>query len=214
MSRLSGVPYGMNIARIIGRSLLVAVVASVVRAEDAVNAQEQPSVRTETATLAGGCFWCLEAAFQSLDGVIRVTPGYTGGHVKDPSYEQVCSGETGHAEAVRIEFDPSKVGFEDLLDLFWQIHDPTQLNRQGSDIGTQYRSAIFYHGKVQKKTAEESIRQLAASGTCKGKIVTALEPAGKFYEAEDYHRNYYRNNYNAPYCTFVIRPKMKKLGLE
>lgn len=214
MSRLSGVPYGMNIARIIGRSFAVALVASVIRAEDSMNAQAQPSAGTETATFAGGCFWCVEAIFQSLDGIVKITPGYTGGHVKNPSYEQICSGGTGHAEAIRIEYDPSKVSFEELLDLFWQAHDPTQLNRQGSDIGTQYRSAIFYRGEAQKKSAEESIRKLAASGTYSGKIVTTLEPAGDFYEAEDYHRNYYRKNSDAPYCVFVIRPKMKKLGIE
>ena len=204
----------MNTARIIGRSLFIALIASVIRAEDAMNAQAQPLVGTETATFAGGCFWCGEAIFQSLDGVTKITPGYTGGHVKDPSYDQVCSGDTGHAEAIRIEYDPSKVHFEELLNLFWQAHDPTQLNRQGADIGTQYRSAIFYHGEAQKKTAEDSIRKLAASGTYPGKIVTTLEPAGDFYEAEDYHQNYYRKNSNAPYCVFVIRPKLKKLGIE
>ena len=203
----------MNIARVIGRSLFIALIASIIRAEDSMNASEQQP-GTETATLAGGCFWCTEAVFQSLDGVVNVTPGYTGGHVKDPSYEQVCAGNTGHAEALRIKYDPSKVRFEELLDLFWQAHDPTQLNRQGADIGTQYRSAIFYHGEAQKKAAEESIRKLAASKTYPGKIVTTLEPAGTFYEAEDYHLNYYRRNANAPYCVFVIRPKMKKLGLE
>jgi len=170
--------------------------------------------KTETVTFAGGCFWCIEAVMQQIDGVKSVISGYTGGETENPTYEEVCSGRTGHAEAVQVEFDPSVVRFEQLLDVFWQAHDPTQLNRQGADVGTQYRSAVFYHSDAQKKAVQESIRNLEASGEVKGKVVTEVAPAAKFYQAESYHQNYYRENKNASYCRFVILPKMRKLGLE
>ena len=173
-----------------------------------------PSAKTEMATLAGGCFWCIEAVFEQIPGVTKVTSGYTGGRVVNPTYHQVCDGDTGHAEAVQVEFDPSKVGFAQILDVFWDAHDPTQKNRQGNDVGDQYRSAIFYHSEDQKRIAEESIKHLAESGHYKRPAVTEVSPAGVFYPAEDYHQEYYSNNRNQPYCQMVIRPKLKKLGLK
>ncbi len=194
--------------------LSLGLLAGPATAEDAMTATKPAPARTEIATFASGCFWCIEAVLQQIDGVKSVASGYTGGTVKNPSYEDVCSGRTGHAEAVQVEFDPSKVRYGELLDIFWQAHDPTQLNRQGNDVGTQYRSAIFYHGEEQKKAAEASMQALATSGKVHGKIVTSVEPAVEFYKAEAHHQNYYRENQNAPYCMFVIRPKLKKLGLE
>jgi len=164
----------------------------------------------EKATLAGGCFWCLEAAFQQLDGVVDVVSGYTGGHVPNPTYEQVCTGTTGHVEAVQITFDPRVISFEELLEVFWTIHDPTTLNRQGADVGTQYRSAIFYHNEDQRKIALRSIREVAEP-LWKKKIVTEVVPLDTFYRAEDYHQEYYFNNKQAPYCRIVIDPKLEKL---
>lgn len=168
------------------------------------------SSRLETATLAAGCFWCTEAVFENLPGVESVSVGYTGGAVKDPTYEEVCSGNTGHAEAAQIRFDPSKISYEELLDVFWQVHDPTSLNRQGADVGTQYRSAIFYHSDEQKKAAERSRDKFQKKVS--DRIVTEIVPASEFYEAEEYHQDYYRNNPAAPYCRIVIAPKLKKLG--
>lgn len=162
----------------------------------------------QKATFAGGCFWCVEAVFQRVNGVKSVRSGYTGGHVENPTYKQVCSGKTGHAEAVEIEFDPSVVSYAELLDLFWHAHDPSQLNRQGADVGTQYRSAIFYHSPDQKEMAEKAKQLLAESGV---QVVTQIAPAEKFYEAEQHHQDYFDNNPTAPYCMFVIRPKLKKL---
>lgn len=173
-----------------------------------------PEPKTEIATFAGGCFWCIEAVFDQIPGVRRADSGYIGGRVANPTYEQVCEGTTGHAEAVEIEFDPARVTYEQLLALFWEAHDPTQLNRQGHDVGTQYRSAIFYHGEAQRKAAEESIRKLAASGAHAGPIVTQLEPATTFYRAEKYHQAYYVNNRSQGYCRVIIRPKLEKLGLQ
>lgn len=170
--------------------------------------------KTEIATFAGGCFWCIEAVFEQIPGVLRADSGYIGGHVENPTYEQVCTGETGHAEAVEIEFDPSVVTYEQLLDWFWQAHDPTQLNRQGNDVGTQYRSAIFYHNEAQREAALKSIEKLAASGKYRKPIVTQVVPATTFYKAEKYHQDYYVNNRHAGYCLFVIRPKLEKLGLK
>lgn len=168
----------------------------------------------ELATFGGGCFWCTEAVLEQMTGVVSVTSGYTGGHIVNPTYAQVCEGDTGHAEAVRIEFDPALVTYEQLLDVFMQSHDPTQLNRQGNDVGEQYRSAIFYHSEDQKKIAENTIRQLTASGKYRKPIVTQLAPAGVFYVAEEYHQGYYQNNRSQPYCLFVIRPKLEKMGLK
>lgn len=165
----------------------------------------------QTATLAGGCFWCLEAVYQELRGVVRVESGYAGGDLPAPTYEQVCTGETGHAEAVQITFDPSVVSYRDLLDIFFTIHDPTTLNRQGADAGTQYRSAIFYHSAAQKATAEAVIAALEAEQVWDGKIVTQVVDYEMFYPAEEYHRDYYRRNPGQSYCRAVIAPKVSKL---
>ncbi len=166
--------------------------------------------RTETATLAGGCFWCLEAVYELIRGVEKVESGYTGGEVPNPTYEQVCSGTTGHAEAVQITFDPTVVSYRDLLEVFFTIHDPTQLNRQGPDVGTQYRSAIFYHSAEQRETAEAVIRELEAQAIWDAPIVTELEPLTEFYPAEAYHQEYYRRNPRQPYCMAIIAPKVAK----
>ena len=165
----------------------------------------------EVATVAGGCFWCLEAAFQDLKGVEKVQSGYAGGHVANPSYEQVCTGTTGHAEVVEVTFDPTVVSFDDLLHVFFTIHDPTTLNRQGADVGTQYRSAIFYHSPEQKATAERVIRELEAEKVWDDPVVTELKPLDAFYPAEEYHRDYYRRNPNQGYCRAVIAPKVAKV---
>jgi peptide-methionine (S)-S-oxide reductase len=165
----------------------------------------------EVATLAGGCFWCLEAAFQDLKGVENVQSGYAGGRVANPSYEDVCTGTTGHAEVVQITFDPRVVTFEDLLHVFFTIHDPTTLNRQGADVGTQYRSAIFYHSPEQKATAERVIAELQAQKLWDEPVVTELEPLTAFYPAEEYHRDYFRRNPNQGYCRAVIAPKVAKV---
>ena len=166
---------------------------------------------SEVATLAGGCFWCLEAAFQDLRGVQQVVSGYAGGHVPHPSYKQVCTGTTGHAEVVQITFDPAVVSFADLLHVFFTIHDPTTLNRQGEDVGTQYRSAIFYHTPEQTATAERVIRELQAEHVWDAPVVTELAPLTAFYPAEEYHRDYYRRNPNQGYCRAVIAPKVAKI---
>lgn len=165
---------------------------------------------TETATLAGGCFWCLEAVYLEVRGVLGVESGYTGGHDPLPSYEDVCSGATGHAEAVRITFDPTIVSYADLLEIFFAIHDPTTLNRQGADHGTQYRSAIFYHSGQQRAAAESIIAGLTASRAFADPIVTELAPAPEFYPAEPYHQNYYAGHSAQPYCLFVVAPKVTK----
>ena len=165
----------------------------------------------EVATLAGGCFWCLEAAFQQLKGVEKVESGYAGGHVANPSYEQVCTGTTGHAEVLQITFDPAIISFDDLLHVFFTIHDPTTLNRQGADVGTQYRSAIFYHSPEQKAVAERVIAELQAEGVWDDPIVTEVKPLEIFYPAEEYHRDYYRRNPNQGYCRAVIAPKVAKV---
>ena len=164
----------------------------------------------EIATFGNGCFWCTEAIFLNLDGIIKVESGYSGGKVKDPTYEQVCSGLTGHAEVVQLTYDPKKVTYEELLQVFWQTHDPTTLNRQGADVGTQYRSVVFYHDDEQKKLAEYYKKKLDESHTFNGSIVTEISPATTFYKAEDYHQNYFNLNGSAPYCTFVIQPKLEK----
>jgi peptide-methionine (S)-S-oxide reductase len=168
--------------------------------------------RTETVTLAGGCFWCLEAALEELKGVVRVISGYAGGHVADPSYAQVCGGTTGHAEVIQVTFDPQVISFRELLEFFFSIHDPTTLNRQGADVGTQYRSAIFYHTSGQKAEAERMITELAASGVWDQPIVTEIKPFAEFYPAEEYHQQYYRKNPEQPYCQLVIAPKLAKLS--
>ena len=164
---------------------------------------------TQRATFGGGCFWCLEAVFERVDGVKSVTSGYAGGAMPDPNYKEVCNGDTGHAEAIQIEFDPGKVSYEQLLEVFWAAHDPTTLNRQGADAGTQYRSVILYQNDAQKAAAEKSLA--AAQKEFGGKVVTQVVPLTKFYPAEGYHQDYYRNNTHAPYCMMVIKPKLKKL---
>ncbi|MGC4036300.1 MAG: peptide-methionine (S)-S-oxide reductase MsrA [Chitinophagaceae bacterium] len=167
--------------------------------------------KTDTATFGTGCFWCTEAIFKELDGVLSVTSGYSGGTTVKPSYKEVCTGETGHAECVQIVYDPSKISFDDLLEVFWQVHDPTTLNRQGADVGTQYRSAIFYHDAEQKQKAEKYKAELDKSGAFSNPIVTEITKFDKFYSAEDYHQDYYANNSNSnPYCSIVIRPKLEK----
>jgi peptide-methionine (S)-S-oxide reductase len=172
------------------------------------------SGRTEVATFGGGCFWCVEAVYESIPGVLSVTSGYAGGKTANPSYEEVCSGTTGHAEVTQIVFDPGVIRYEDLLDVFWEAHDPTTLNRQGADVGTQYRSIILYHDEAQKAAAEKSKAALSASGKYRNPIVTEIVPLTTFYKAEEYHQDYYRNNPNAPYCALVISPKLKKLQLK
>ena len=162
------------------------------------------------ATLGGGCFWCLEAVFELVRGVDKVVSGYAGGSVPKPSYEQVCTGATGHAEVVQIAFDPAQVSFRDLVDIFFTIHDPTTLNRQGADVGTQYRSAIFYHNAAQKEVAEEAIKDWAGRGLWPDPIVTQVVPLQEFYAAEDYHQSYFRNHPNQGYCQAVINPKVAK----
>lgn len=166
--------------------------------------------KTDTATFATGCFWCTEALFQELKGVLKVTSGYSGGTVKNPSYEEVCSGTTGHAECLQIVFDPKQISFDELLEAFWESHDPTSLNRQGNDEGTQYRSAIFYHDAMQKEKAEEYKAKLDKSGAYDKPIVTEITAFNHFYAAENYHQDYYRLHGSQPYCTFVIRPKLEK----
>jgi peptide-methionine (S)-S-oxide reductase len=168
-------------------------------------------MKQETATLGGGCFWCLEAAFQMLKGVESVVSGYAGGEVDHPNYRQVCSGETGHAEVVQVHFDPDVIDFRTLLEVFFTIHDPTTLNRQGADAGTQYRSVIFYHSDEQRRIAEQVIAAFTASRTWPEPIVTQLEPAPPFFTAEEYHRDYYRRHASQGYCQVVISPKLAKL---
>ena len=163
-----------------------------------------------TATLAGGCFWCLEAVFENLRGVQAVVSGYIGGHQDKPSYEAVCTGKSGHAEAVQIRFDPAEIGYDDLLDVFFTIHDPTTLNRQGNDVGTQYRSAIFYHDEAQLDAARAKIAALQHDGLWSQPIVTQLEHAGTFYPAEQYHQHYFENHPGQPYCQLVVAPKVAK----
>src|SRR3989344_2623564 len=175
--------------------------------------QARTKSRSEIATFAGGCFWCTEAIFKRLKGVKLVIPGYSGGNPpaggENPTYDQVCSGTTGHAEAIRIEFDPRIISYEKLLEVFFKLHDPTTLNRQGNDVGTQYRSAIFYHDQKQKETAKNVKQKMQK--IYKGKIVTEIVPFSNFYKSENYHQNYFENNKNAPYCQLVIDPKIQKL---
>lgn len=168
----------------------------------------------EVATLAGGCFWCTEAIFKRLKGVISVFAGYAGGDMVSPTYETVSSGTTGHAETIQITFDPKIISFAKLLDVFWHLIDPTTVNRQGSDMGSQYRSMIFYHDKEQKRIAEESKKRIEQSGIYKDPIVTQIVPFRSFYTAEDYHQNYYERNSHQPYCQIVIDPKIQKLTTE
>ena len=164
----------------------------------------------EIATLGGGCFWCVEAVYLEAAGVTSVMSGYMGGAKPNPTYEQVCGGNTGHVEVVQLKFDPTVITYRDVLEIFFATHDPTTLNRQGNDAGTQYRSVIFYHSPEQKATAEEVIRELTAEKAFPNPIVTAVEPATEFYPAEDYHQQYFENHPNQPYCAFVVSPKVQK----
>ena len=166
--------------------------------------------KLDTATFAAGCFWCVESQFQQLDGVKKVISGFTGGTVVNPDYEEVCTGTTGHAEACHIVYDPKKISYDELLAAFFVAHDPTQLNRQGNDVGTQYRSEIFYHNKEQKQKSEYYIKKLNEEKAYPTNIVTAVSPLKEFYIAENYHQNYYNNNKNQPYCKYVIQPKLDK----
>jgi peptide-methionine (S)-S-oxide reductase len=167
--------------------------------------------KSETATLGGGCFWCLEAVYAELRGVERVISGYAGGHVNNPTYEQVCSGRTGHAEVVQVTFDPAIISLREILEVFFTIHDPTTLNRQGADVGTQYRSAIYFESPEQEQTAREVIAETTAAGIWKNPIVTEVAPLDRFYPAEGYHQNYFERNQYQPYCQIVIAPKVAKV---
>lgn len=164
----------------------------------------------ELATFGNGCFWCTEAIFQDLEGVEKVVSGYAGGHVENPTYKQVCSGTTGHAEVLQITYDPQRISYDELLEVFWNTHDPTTLNRQGNDVGTQYRSVVFYHNQEQQKRAEKYRQELGSSGAFNGPIVTDIESLPEFYPAEDYHQDYYNQHGSQPYCSFVVRPKVEK----
>ena len=187
--------------------MMILLVAGLVSTQ--IQAQEKEK-KLEEATFGAGCFWCVEAVFELVEGVEHVESGYSGGHVKDPSYREVTTERTGHVEVARIVFDPSVVSYEVLLEVFWHTHDPTTLNRQGNDIGTQYRSVVFYHSEEQKKIAEESLKKTEASGLWDDPIVTTIEPLKNYYVAENYHQNYYENNPNAGYCSYVIAPKIAK----
>ena len=175
---------------------------------------QRAEAKLEQATFGSGCFWCTEAVFQQLNGVKSVVSGYSGGEQANPTYEQVCSGQTGHAEVVQVTYDPAVISFDELLKVFWQTHDPTTPNRQGHDVGTQYRSAIFYHSVEQRRVAEEYKQQLDESATFGAPIVTEIAPLMNFYPAEDYHQDYFRSNPAQSYCAFVIRPKVEKFKKE
>ena len=164
----------------------------------------------EVVTLGGGCFWCLEAVYHETEGVISAISGYMGGRSVNPTYKEVCSGGSGHVEVVQVTFDPAVITFRDIIEIFFSIHDPTTLNRQGNDVGTQYRSVIFYHSAEQKQAAEEMIAELTKENAYGRPIVTAIEPASTFYPAEDYHQDYFTNNPNQPYCSYVVAPKVQK----
>ena len=165
----------------------------------------------QQATFGGGCFWCVEAVFQRVDGVLNVKPGYAGGHTNNPTYKEICRGNTGHAEVARIEFDPKIIEYNQLLNIFWYSHDPTTLNRQGNDVGTQYRSVIFFHNEDQKELAQSSKLHAQKSGNWESPIVTEITELSNYTDAEDYHNDYYNNNSNQPYCVYVIKPKLEKL---
>ncbi|MBK9174848.1 MAG: peptide-methionine (S)-S-oxide reductase MsrA [Flavobacteriales bacterium] len=177
---------------------------------ESADTEPTPDMTTDTITLGAGCFWCVEAVFTELRGVLSVTSGYMGGHVQNPSYREVCAGTTGHAEVARVVFDPSVITVDEILEVFWQTHDPTTLNRQGADVGTQYRSAIFWHTEDQRSIAESYRMKLDESGAFSAPIVTEIAPATVFYEAENYHQDYYALNGSQGYCQMVIRPKLEK----
>jgi peptide-methionine (S)-S-oxide reductase len=206
-----------NLLLIILTSLIVCGSAISCKETKSINHQKEdasmidnPSAKTDTATFGQGCFWCSEAIFERVEGVKSVISGYAGGHVSDPTYEQVCDGNTGHAEVVQIIYDPDVISYDDLLKIFWKTHDPTTLNRQGADVGEQYRSIILYHNEKQKEKAEYYKNELQKSGAWDKPIVTQIVPLVKFYRAEDYHQDYYANNPYQGYCSFVIAPKVEK----
>lgn len=174
------------------------------------NKPNETGKKEEVATFGAGCFWCTEAQFQQLKGVNRVESGYSGGQIENPTYKQVCTGGTGHAEVTNVYYDPSVISYDELLAAFWTAHDPTQLNRQGNDVGTQYRSVIFYHNNEQKQKAEEYKKRLNEEHAYNGPVVTEISPFTTFYKAEDYHQNYYNENGSQPYCVFVVKPKLDK----
>ncbi len=199
--------------------VFVSLSACTVDAEDATQteakkeqtmAAEKTNLNLREATFGAGCFWCVEAVFQELKGVHSVASGYSGGQIENPTYKQICSGETGHAEVARIEYDPEVISFAELLEVFWQTHDPTTLNQQGADVGTQYRSVVFYHNDEQRQLAETYKAELDQSGAWDNPIVTEIAPLSNYYEAEDYHQDYYSSNPNQGYCRFVIAPKLEK----
>ncbi len=178
--------------------------------QNPTSSKPMSTTNLDTATFGAGCFWCVEAQFQMLDGVESVQSGFSGGTVKNPSYREVCEGTTGHAEVCQILYDSTKLSYEEMLEAFWKSHDPTQLNRQGNDVGTQYRSVIYYHNDQQRKLAEEYKKKLNDSGAYDAPVVTEISPFTVFYKAEDYHQNYFNQNGDAPYCSFVIQPKVEK----
>lgn len=181
-----------------------------IKNKETMNNNNDDNERYELATIGGGCFWCIEAIYLEMKGVISVSSGYSGGKIKNPTYREVTSGMTGHAEVVQITFDPEVIAYRDILTIFFYVHDPTTLNRQGADVGTQYRSVIFYHDENQKAVAEEVMQEIQNSKVWKDPLVTELSPLTAFYVAEDYHQEYFANNPNAPYCTFVVSPKVEK----
>ncbi|MBX2969268.1 MAG: peptide-methionine (S)-S-oxide reductase MsrA [Cyclobacteriaceae bacterium] len=191
-------------------AMLLVLGAFTVYAQQPNSTQPKMTDKLATATFGGGCFWCTEAVFQRVEGVEKVVSGYSGGKVKKPTYKEVTSGLTGHAEVIQITYNPQVIGYAELLEIFWGTHDPTTLNRQGADVGTQYRSVIFYHSPDQKELAITYKQKLDASGAFNQPIVTEISPAVEFYPAEDYHQNYFNLNGNAPYCTYVIQPKLEK----
>jgi peptide-methionine (S)-S-oxide reductase len=216
--------FSRSTVRILLPALLFAVIGLLhsvaARANQGYNMNDQlltadavasPDVKKQdTATFGTGCFWCTEAIFRELKGVLKVTSGYSGGHVVNPTYEQVCSKTTGHAEVIQVVYDPAEITYDELLEVFWKTHDPTTLNRQGNDIGPQYRSVVFFHSPVQEAKATKYKAELDKSGAFDKPIVTAVEPFKNFYSAEAYHQNYYANNQSQPYCYFVVRPKLEK----
>jgi peptide-methionine (S)-S-oxide reductase len=202
--------------KILGIGLILVNISCQSKEKDSMESVKEPvkmeiGKDLEVATFAGGCFWCTEAIFLELDGVKSVVSGYIGGKTANPTYQEVSRGDTGHAEATQITFDPKKISYGELLEIFFATHDPTTLNRQGADIGTQYRSEVFYHNEEQKKITEDYIAQLTAENTFGKPIVTKVSPATKFYAAEDYHQNYYNRNQSQSYCSYVITPKIKKV---
>jgi len=200
--------HAINLVFLISLLLNYNCAANIIKSEKKNNMNDQNNY--EVVTFGAGCFWCTEAVFQRLRGIIKIESGYSGGAVSNPSYEEVCTGKTGHAECTQITFDPKVISYAELLEVFWKTHDPTQLNRQGADVGTQYRSVIFYHNEEQKKLAENYRNELAKAKIWSSPIVTEISPFKTFYIAEGYHQNYYNQHSGQPYCSFVITPKLEK----